>query len=153
MTARILIEKAARRLTLFDADGAARAFPVALGRDPVGHKRREGDNKTPEGRYFVCTRNAQSKFHLALGLSYPSAADAGAALEEGRIDAATAAAVAAAEAAGKRPPWDTPLGGFIMIHGGGRDGDWTAGCIALDDADMDVLWAACPLGTPVEIRP
>ena len=153
MDAHILIEKARRQLTLFLPGQAPLRFPVALGGAPEGTKRAEGDGRTPEGRYCVCTRNARSKFHLALGLSYPSAADARAALREGRVDAATCAAICRAEAEGRRPPWDTPLGGFIMIHGGGASGDWTAGCVALEDAAMDALWPLCPLGTAVEIRP
>ena len=149
---RILVEKTARRLTLFLADAPAMVFPVALGGAPLGPKRAEGDQRTPEGRYFVCTRNEQSRFHLALGLSYPGAADARLALAEGRVDAATAEAICLAEREQRRPPWDTPLGGFIMIHGGGiARGDWTAGCIALEDAAMDALWPLVPLGTEVEI--
>lgn len=153
MTARILIEKAARRLTLTLDDGQTRVFPIALGRAPIGPKRAEGDLKTPEGRYFVCTKNARSKYRLALGLSYPSAADAALAFSEGRIDAATRDAILQAEAANRRPPWDTPLGGFIMIHGGGAKPDWTAGCVALNDEDIDALFPLCPLGAEVEIRP
>ena len=147
-----MIEKSARRLTLYRDGAPELTFPVALGGAPVGHKRCEGDGRTPEGRYRVCTRNEASKFHLALGLSYPSAADADLALREGRIDTAAAEAIRLAEAEGRRPPWDTPLGGFIMIHGGGVSTDWTAGCIALENAAMDALWPLCPLGMEVEIR-
>ncbi|MBR3502695.1 MAG: L,D-transpeptidase [Clostridia bacterium] len=153
MAARIRIEKAARRLTLYLDGAPARVFPVSLGRAPVGPKRAEGDMKTPEGRYFVCTRNDRSKYRLALGLSYPSAADARLAFAEGRIDAATRDAVIRAEAEGRRPPWDTPLGGFIMIHGGGATEDWTAGCVALDDEAIDALYPLVPLGAPVDILP
>ena len=148
----ILVEKALRRLTLWQDGAPPRRFSIALGACPSGPKRAEGDGKTPEGRYFVCTRNAQSKYYLSLGLSYPSAADAERAFAEGRIDEAVRASIRQAEAERRRPPWDTPLGGFIMLHGGGAASDWTAGCVALDDRDMDVLWAACPLGTEVEIR-
>ncbi len=153
MNARILVEKSARRLTFLREGCAPLVFPIALGRESVGPKRAEGDLKTPEGRYAVCTRNAQSRYHLALGLSYPSAADAAPALAEGRIDASAYEAIVRAGQEGRRPPWNTPLGGFIMIHGGGAHGDWTAGCIALEDADMDRLWPHCPIGTPVEIVP
>ena len=75
------------------------------------------------------------------------------ALEKGAIPQETFDSVAAASQAGRRPPWDTPLGGFIMIHGGGAQEDWTAGCIALENADIDILWEKCPLGTPVHILP
>ena len=153
MAARILIEKAARRLTLFSEGAPARVFPIALGRAPIGPKRREGDKKTPEGRYVVCTKNENSKYRLSLGLSYPSAEDARRAFSEGLIDAATRDAIVQAQRDGRRSPWDTPLGGFIMIHGGGASPDWTAGCVALNDGDIDILFPLCPLGTEVEIVP
>ena len=130
-----------------------KTYRIALGESPLGHKMREGDGKTPEGEYFVCTKNDKSKFHLSLGLSYPNASDAQAAFAAGRISKAECDAVCAAQKTGKRPPWDTALGGFIMIHGGGTDSDWTKGCIALSDADMDVLFAEVPLGTAVRILP
>ncbi len=150
---RILIEKAARRLTLFREGFPPLSFPIALGSSPQGTKKAEGDGRTPEGCYYVCTRNEKSKFHLALGISYPSHGDARLAISEGRIDRAALAAIDKAWGEGRRPPWDTPLGGFIMIHGGGTSTDWTAGCVALEDGDMDVLFPLCPMGTAVEIVP
>ena len=153
MGARIVIVKALRRLTLYRDGEAPRVMPVALGSTPVGHKTREGDGKTPEGDYYVCTRNARSKYHLSLGLSYPNASDAAEAFRRGEIDREARDAILDAIDRGARPPWDTPLGGFIMIHGGGTDGDWTAGCVALADEDMDQLWLGAPLGTPVRVEP
>ena len=153
MTARIRVEKAARRLTLFFGPVPARVFPIALGRAPVGPKRAEGDMKTPEGRYYICTKNEKIKYRLSLGLSYPAAGDAVLAFSEGRIDAATRDAIVRAGQANGRPPWNTPLGGFIMIHGGGASPDWTAGCVALNDEDIDTLFPLCPIGTEVEILP
>ena len=150
---RLLVEKSKRLLTVFDGEQVLFCCPVALGKNPTGHKRREGDGRTPEGEYYVCTRNARSKYHLSLGLSYPGPKDAERALAAGEIPREAADAVFSAHLRRVRPPWDTPLGGFIMIHGGGTDGDWTAGCIALCDGDMDVLFAACPLGTEVIIEP
>ena len=149
----ILIDKSARRLTLTDQEKILFSCCIALGKNPTGHKQREGDYRTPEGKYYVCTRNEQSKFHLALGLSYPNPADADAALDRGEITDEQHASVLSAHQAGKRPPWDTPLGGFIMIHGGGTDSDWTAGCIALDNSDMDILFSLCPMNTKVRIVP
>ncbi len=149
----ILIEKSIRRLTLTKDDGSLLVFPIALGRNPTGHKEREGDNRTPEGEYSVCTRNDRSKYHLALGLSYPNPIDAAAALESGLIVPSQQAAIISAHESCCRPPWDTPLGGFIMIHGGGIDGDWTAGCIALRNEDIETLFALCPMGTAVKILP
>ncbi len=130
-----------------------RTYRIALGTSPEGHKEREGDGKTPEGEYFVCTKNEKSKFHRSLGLSYPNAEDAHRALDTGRISQTEYSAILSAQAENRRPPWDTPLGGFIMIHGGGTDGDWTKGCIALEDADMDILFAEVPMGTAVRILP
>ena len=81
----ILIEKSKCRLTLTDQEKILFSCRIALGKNPTGHKLREGDLRTPEGTYYVCTRNEQSKYHLALGLSYPDPADADAALARGEI--------------------------------------------------------------------
>lgn len=147
----ILIEKSLRRLTLIRENEPDLVFRIVLGKCPEGHKIREGDFRTPEGDYYVCSRNEKSKYHLALGLSYPGPADADAALERGEITQEQRAAVLTAHANGKRPPWDTNLGGFIMIHGGGTASDWTAGCIAMENEDIETLFALCPMGTPVSI--
>ena len=150
---KILIEKSCRRLMLMRDNEPDLIFPVALGKCPVGHKLREGDHRTPEGEYYVCTRNEKSKYHLALGLSYPNPSDGSAALDSGAITSEQHAAILQAHSAQRRPPWDTPLGGFIMIHGGGIEGDWTAGCIALKNEDIEILFALCPLRTKVLILP
>ena len=149
----ILVEKGLRRLTLMRDGETPLVFPIALGKSPEGHKEREGDNRTPEGEYFVCTRNDKSKFHLALGLSYPNPEDASAALLRSEITPEQHDAICAAHKIRRRPPWDTPLGGFIMIHGGGTASDWTAGCIALSNEDIDILFSLCPMGTAVRIVP
>lgn len=137
---RVVVEKSARRLVLM-ADGAAiRSYSVALGAEPIGHKQREGDERTPEGLYFVDARNPDSSFHLSLRISYPDAQDR-----------------ARAEAAGVDP------GGLIMIHGlpNGlgwigplhRLLDWTDGCIAVTSGEMDEIWESVAIGTPVLIEP
>ncbi len=150
---RIAIYKAQRRLYLFEGNTVTE-FPVALGKCPVGTKRAEGDGKTPEGTYFVCVKNPRSKYYLSLGISYPNMRDTKAALEEGHIGEDTFSQIERAQNARRRPPWDTPLGGYIMLHGGGIEkGDWTAGCVALNDSDMDILFAACEIGTEVAIFP
>jgi hypothetical protein len=146
------IEKGARRIALLSGGKEVRSFRAGLGFAPEGQKEREGDGRTPEGRFYVCTRNPKSRYHLFLGLSYPRAEDAARGLAAGRIDAATAAKVSAT-ARPACPPWETPLGGAVGIHGRGASRDWTLGCIALEDADMDELWLACPLGTDVEVAP
>ena len=147
------MEKARRTLTLFDGDAVLLRCPVALGRCPIGQKSAEGDGKTPEGRYYVCLKRETGRFGQALGISYPSAADARRAAAEGRLDPALLPLFEAAETQTKRPPWGTPLGGEIYLHGGGAQSDWTAGCVALNDADMAVLFAACREGDAVEIIP
>ena len=150
---RVTVEKSRRLLTVTENGRALWQTRVALGREPAGPKRREGDGRTPEGVYRVCLCKAQGKYGLSLGLSYPGAADARRAYAEGIIDRATLDAVEAAETEGRRPPWGTPLGGEIYIHGGGTQTDWTAGCIALSDSDMAVLFKAADLGMPVVILP
>lgn len=149
----ILIEKRRRSLTLFHNGRIVFSCQVALGRNPLGHKEREGDGRTPEGEYYVCTRNKESKYYLSLGLSYPNPADAKIASHRGALTREQLDAVCSAHEMGKRPPWNTPLGGFIMIHGGGTDGDWTAGCIALENSDMKRLFDLCPLNVRVQIVP
>lgn len=153
--AELRVLKSARRLELWGEAGLVKAYAVSLGAAPAGDKEREGDGRTPEGRFYVCTRKADSKFHRFLGLSYPDAADAERGLREGLIDEVQRAAILEAQRAGARPPWDTALGGMIGVHGTrpGAEGDWTQGCIALADADMDELWEACPLGARVEVLP
>jgi len=149
----IVIHKKDRVLELFDGKEVVKTYSVALGTNPEGPKTQEGDRRTPEGRYYICWRNDASQFHLFLGLSYPNAADAEAGRKAGLIDAATAKGIAAAQAAKEKPDWYSKLGGAVGVHGGGTGSDWTWGCIALSDEDIDELWTACPVGTPVEIVP
>ena len=135
---RILIEKSARRMTVFRGDTALRSYRVALGFAPSGDKLRQGDGKTPEGLFHIDRRNAKSAFHLSLGLDYPQTGD-----------------VIRARAGGYSP------GGDIFIHGqpnafAGKATlrrDWTAGCIAVSDAEIEELWRVTPIGTEVMIRP
>lgn len=148
-----VVLKSERALTLYDGGVPVARMHVALGRDATGPKSREGDRRTPEGVYSVCVRNAESKYHLALGLNYPNIADAARGFAEGIIDQSQHDTIVGAIKNGQRPPWDTGMGGEIMIHGGGSNRDWTAGCIALDNDCMDFLWKFAPLGTEVEIKP
>jgi murein L,D-transpeptidase YafK len=148
-----LVEKAARRLVFYRDGTEVRRFRVGLGFAPVGTKEVQGDGKTPEGEYRVCRKNPQSRFHLSLGLDYPNATDAEAGFKAKRITRAQRDGIVAASKGRGCPPWETPLGGEIFIHGSGSSSDWTLGCVALDDPDMDFLYAQCSVGTPVEIRP
>ncbi|CAO4176803.1 murein L,D-transpeptidase family protein [Methylorubrum aminovorans] len=137
---RVLVEKAARRLTLLREGRVLATYPVSLGFAPEGHKAREGDGRTPEGVYTIAFRNPRSVAHLSLKVSYPSPADE-----------------AAARAAGGPP------GGDIMIHGlmNGfswlgrlhRMRDWTQGCVGVTNAEMRAIYARVDVGTPIEIRP
>ena len=137
---RIVIEKSARTLSIFANGKKLKTYRIALGRNPVGAKQQEGDKKTPEGIYKIDGRNAQSSFHLALHVSYPS--------DEDKMRAAVRGVSA---------------GYDIMIHGiqnglgwiGAlhRLSNWTIGCIAVTDEEIEELWRVTPDGTTVEIRP
>ena len=151
--ARIVVLKDQRRLILYSGERLVREYSIGLGFEPVADKYREGDGATPEGSYRVCVKNPQSRFYLSLGLDYPNVADADAGLKDGLISESEHSAIVDAARQGRRPPWNTALGGEIFIHGRGSSSDWTLGCIALDDADIKELYAAVSIGTPVEIRP
>ena len=146
---RILIEKAARKLTLFDDGGKAiYTFPIALGSSPLGRKERAGDGRTPEGQYFVCLKKI-GKYGPSMGVSYPNEQDA----RRAKAPEELIACIRERAERGERPPWGSFLGGEIYLHGGGAENDWTAGCIALNDADAQALYDAVPLGTEIEILP
>ena len=137
---RILVEKAERRMTLYQDGKILKTYKISLGKEPAGAKREQGDHKTPEGQYKVNGRNANSSFHRSLRVSYPSAAD---------IKAAKVRGVSA--------------GGDIMIHGlpnglsdfgpTHRVYDWTDGCIAVTDEEIEEIWDLVPNGTSIEILP
>jgi hypothetical protein len=150
---RLLAEKSRRTLTVFSAGRPVKTYRIALGSEPVRPKEREGDGRTPEGDYYLCMKNSESRYHLSLGLSYPSAVDAERGLAEKLISKRENRAITDAVRHFRKPPWNTKLGGEIMIHGGGTKRDWTEGCLALSDADVDELYPLIPLGTEVEIRP
>jgi murein L,D-transpeptidase YafK len=103
----VLIRKADRVLGMYRNGRLAGTYPIALGSYPEGHKQREGDGRTPEGEYYVCTRNPHSSFHLFLGLSYPNAKDAVAGRRAGAITEQQHRAITSAIAARRQPPWDT----------------------------------------------
>lgn len=133
---RVLVEKAKRSLTLFREGKVLKIFQVALGPNATGHKEKEGDGKTPEGIYRIDWRNPQSKYHRSLHISYPNGDD-----------------LARAAKLGLSP------GGDIMIHGSPNGsaappaGDWTIGCIAVTDAEIEEIWNSVDDGTQIEIRP
>ncbi|HWC96106.1 MAG TPA: L,D-transpeptidase family protein [Candidatus Sulfopaludibacter sp.] len=131
---RIVVYKSRREMLLLRGESLLRAYRVALGPNPTGHKLQEGDGRTPEGRYVIDWRNPKSRYHLSLHISYPSDADKQCAAD-----------------AGADP------GGDIMIHGlkDGQPGlgDWTQGCIAVTDQEMDEVWDLVLDGTAIEIYP
>jgi murein L,D-transpeptidase YafK len=136
----ILVEKQARRMTLLRNGTALKRYDISLGGDPVGHKQQEGDSRTPEGRYLVDFKNDRSRFHLSMRVSYPNANDRERARRRG-----------------------VPPGSDIMIHGLpnglgwlGRwqlARDWTDGCIAVTNTEVEEIWSIVDVGTPIEIRP
>jgi murein L,D-transpeptidase YafK len=152
--AHIVVVKSARTLRLLDAEGWSIAeYSIAVGRAAEGAKEAEGDRRTPEGEYVVCVKNPNSKFHLSLGLNYPNTIDARRGFAAGRITAEQLAAIETAERESRRPPWDTPLGGEIFIHGHGHGRDGTAGCIAVSDAEIEEIYGLVYVGTGVTITP
>lgn len=137
----VQVQKANRKMYLLHNDKVVKDYDIGLGGNPIGKKEFEGDNKTPEGSYYITHRNPKSRYHLSLGISYPNEADR-----------------AHAAALGK------PAGGDIMVHGGpprkanGKprkvsSPDWTAGCIAVTDQEIERIYAMVKPGTPIYILP
>lgn len=145
----IVVMKSARRImrfrngALMRTHGGAACWTMGLGPEPVGHKLREGDGKTPEGWYRTSDK-PWSQWYAAIAVHYPNRRDATAAQADGRMTAGQAAQTARALAADRKPPQTTPVGGEILIHGGGNQADWTLGCIALSNPDIDALRATLP---------
>ena len=131
----IEVHKADRKMYLLSGSEVVKTYDIQLGGNPVGPKQFEGDMKTPEGAYVITHRNPRSSYHLSLGISYPNTAQ-----------------VAAAKAAGKKP------GGDIFIHGqpnrrGAQGGDWTAGCIAVTNREIEEIYRMVNPGTIIRIFP
>lgn len=150
---RIVVRKKARKLFLFDADVLVKTYEIALGFDSVGDKSREGDGKTPEGKFFVVVKNPQSKYFLSLGLSYPNLEQAENGLKTGLISILEFKEIKKAHLEKRLPNQKTRLGGEIYIHGGGTLWDWTEGCVALTNDDIKEIFAAVEIGTKVRIEP
>ena len=137
---RVVVLKKQRTLQLLSQGKVIRTYRIALGGNPVGPKTRQGDHKTPEGVYVLDSRNAHSQFHRSIHISYPNARDRAAARQKG-----------------------VSPGGDVFLHGlpngygwvgaGHRAKDWTDGCIAVTNEEIEELWAAVSDGTPIEIRP
>lgn len=137
---RLVVNKSKRELLLYKGQTVIRTYHVALGRQPVGPKLREGDKRTPEGTYTISAKYAQSDYHKALRISYPSTADRERARRQG-----------------------VSPGGDILIHGlpNGRGWlgpvhrwmDWTQGCVAVTDQEIEEIWRLVAVGTPIQINP
>ena len=150
---KILVKKGRRELLLFSGDKLLRTYHVGLGLSPVGDKVRAGDRRTPEGDFYIFTKNDKSAFFLSLGLSYPNASHAERGLRDGLINRSQYETIMKALKAGRTPPQSTRLGGDIYIHGHGAGSDWTWGCVALENEDIRELFDAVNVGTPVTIQP
>jgi murein L,D-transpeptidase YafK len=150
---RVVIRKTARTLSFYSGSRLVKEYRVGLGGSPEGDKERQGDSRTPTGDLYVCTRLRQSRFHRFLGLSYPDPQDAARGLKGGLITRGEYRAILSAHRQRRQPPWETRLGGAIGIHGGGAEADWTLGCIAVENSEIEELFAVLPLGTPVRILP
>ena len=149
----IVVTKSKRRLELYSDGAVVRTYKVGLGLNPVPDKVRQGDRATPEGDFYVFTKNDKSAFYLSLGISYPNIEDAERGLRDKIISRAQHNAIVRAIKLRVAPPQNTALGGDIYIHGNGSSSDWTWGCVALENEEVKELFAAVPVGTPVTIRP
>lgn len=150
----IYVSKMKNKVTLFRNGIVMNVWDCNMGTySALGDKKQEGDRITPSGKFYICTRNPYSVCHLSLGLSYPSSDDAERGFNEGLITEEQRDAIKNAIAKGEAPPWNTPLGGEIMIHGGYQPNQPTRGCVALPNDVMDYLWNYAGLGVPVEIGP
>jgi murein L,D-transpeptidase YafK len=161
MSHRILVAKTARTLDLILDGRLERRYSIALGRNAAADKSVEGDHATPLGEFYICAKNPRSKYFLSLCISYPNAEDAKRGLAENLIDADEYGQIMEALHIGTMPPQHTRLGGEIYIHGrevkdaetASSENDWTRGCIALDNSDMQDLYHRIDIGTPIRIDP
>ena len=137
---RVLVLKKERALQLLYRGKVVKTYRIALGGNPIGPKTSQGDHKTPEGIYVLDSRNARSRFHKSIHISYPSPRDR-----------------AAARRSGQSPGGDVYLhglpNGYGWVGASHRRKDWTDGCIAVSNEEMDEIWAAVTNGTAIEIRP
>jgi murein L,D-transpeptidase YafK len=135
---KVLVLKAERKLLLMKGDEVLKTYSISLGGNPLGPKIRQGDSKTPEGNYVLDRHNPHSQYHRSIHISYPNTEDAARARKLG-----------------------VPTGGDLFLHGlpndykgpGEHVGDWTEGCIAVTNTEMDEIWRAVADGTPIEIKP
>ncbi len=150
----IRVQKSARVMTILDLDEPVKSYRVAVGPVP-GPKQREGDRRTPEGRYYVCLRQdrGQTPYVRALGLNYPNAKDAQRGYRQGLITQDQRDRIIYEIDRNRQPPWNTALGGEILIHGKKDGRSDTLGCIAVEDEEILEIFPRIPKGTLVVILP
>jgi hypothetical protein len=153
----IVVYKSRNILEVWDGDTLMARMKAAMGKGD-GAKQRSGDNKTPEGQYYICKLSDGGRYYKSLFLSYPNADDALAALNDGKIKDSQYQEITTAIDRRQVPLWDTKLGGEIAVSGTGTigkdlTGNWTGGNVAVSDSDMDYLWKHITVGVDVEINP
>jgi murein L,D-transpeptidase YafK len=158
----LVVWKSQYTVTLYKGDTPVKTYRAVFGRGYAdGDKERSGDRRTPEGEFYVCSMNDSERFYRFLGLSYPSLRHAEQGLQRGIITQREYVEIERAVVERRQPPWETRLGGAVGIHGRTLEDpaaqaarqNWTDGCIALANADMDELFSIVSLGTPVTILP
>ncbi len=157
----IFVDKSERRMVVNDGRGWREAYRVSLGPHPEGDKELEGDGRTPEGEFYICRRVKHDRFHRFLGVSYPAVADAVRGQKAGLLMPIEHRAILRAARKQVAPPWRTKLGGNIGIHGYGRrrdraarhrrGEDWTDGCIAVTNEEIERIFRHVRLKTRVVI--
>ncbi len=153
----LVVHKAQRRMEVVSPRGddgkVVRAWRIGLGFEPEGDKERQGDGKTPEGKFRVTAKIPKSQYYKAFLISYPEVEDADRGEAAGLVSKATADSIREAHRRGRNPNQYTNLGGLIEIHGLGGGSDWTLGCVAADNVVIDELWPHVKVGTKVRILP
>jgi murein L,D-transpeptidase YafK len=160
---KLVIWKSQYTVTLYKGEIPVKTYRAVFGKGyPNGDKQMRGDRRTPEGEFYICAMNDSKRFYKFMGLSYPGLKHAEAGLQSRMISPDEYAMIKKAIEERLPPPWETRLGGAVGIHGrtletrNARlyvDKNWTDGCIALDNADIDELYTSVSIGTPVTILP
>lgn len=161
---RLVIWKSQYTVTLYKGDRPVKTYRAVFGKGFLdGDKRRAGDKRTPEGDFFICTMNHSKRFYKFMGISYPGPEHAEYGLQKGLITPRQYAMIRKANDDRQPPPWDTKLGGAVGIHGRMLDSaitpryltgmNWTDGCIAMENPDVDELFSVVTVGTAVKILP
>lgn len=149
----VVVHKSKRNVALCKNGSLVKNFRSGLGFEPTGAKQKQGDGKTPEGVFYIPRLVPDSSYYKAFLLSYPTAEDAKRGAGAGLITKAQQAQIESAFAACTEPSQSTNLGGEVEIHGNGSSKDWTAGCVAVDDGSIDVLWSALDVHDTIVVLP